>query len=85
MNTKLWRVIAAAVLLPVAYFLTRDNALPMGWQLAILLTLTLFISVFYLRARFIGCIGGITGDTVGASIELIETALLIVAVSVFYH
>ena len=35
MNTKLWRVIAAAVLLPVAYFLTRDNALPMGWQLAI--------------------------------------------------
>ncbi len=57
----------------------------LDWQLAIVLVLTLFISVFYLRTRFIGRIGGITGDTVGASIELGETALLIVAVSVFYH
>ena len=37
-----------------------------------------FIAVlFYLRALFIKRIGGITGDTVGAAIELIETGLML--------
>ena len=36
-----------------------------------------FILLFYLRALFIKRIGGITGDTVGAAIELIETGLML--------
>ncbi|MCH7385772.1 adenosylcobinamide-GDP ribazoletransferase [Acinetobacter modestus] len=36
-----------------------------------------FILLFYLRALFIKRIGGITGDTVGAAIELIETGLIL--------
>ncbi len=35
------------------------------------------IIIFYLRALFIKRIGGITGDTVGAAIELSETGLLL--------
>ncbi|MCE1271264.1 MAG: adenosylcobinamide-GDP ribazoletransferase [Acinetobacter sp.] len=43
-----------------------------------LVTFIFFITVlFYLRALFIKRIGGITGDTVGAAIELIETGLIL--------
>ena len=43
-----------------------------------LVTFICFIAVlFYLRALFIKRIGGITGDTVGAAIELIETGLML--------
>lgn len=43
-----------------------------------LVTFICFIAVlFYLRALFIKRIGGITGDTVGAAIELIETGLIL--------
>ena len=41
--------------------------------------------LLYLRQQFIGRIGGITGDTVGASIELIEmTAILSFVILSFY-
>jgi adenosylcobinamide-GDP ribazoletransferase len=40
---------------------------------------------FYLRRLFIQRIGGITGDTIGAAIELIETGVLLsVVVASFY-
>lgn len=43
-----------------------------------LVTFICFIAVlFYLRALFIKRIGGITGDTVGAAIELVETGLML--------
>ncbi|MCM1958980.1 adenosylcobinamide-GDP ribazoletransferase [Acinetobacter modestus] len=43
-----------------------------------LVTFICFIAVlFFLRALFIKRIGGITGDTVGAAIELIETGLML--------
>jgi len=43
-----------------------------------LVTFICFIAVlFYFRALFIKRIGGITGDTVGAAIELIETGLML--------
>ena len=51
-----------------------------------LLTAVIFIlTLLYLRHKFIQRIGGITGDTVGASIEIVETvALLSFAVLIFY-
>ena len=43
-----------------------------------LVTFICFITVlFFLRALFIKRIGGITGDTVGAAIELVETGLML--------
>lgn len=43
-----------------------------------LVTFICFIAVlFFLRALFIKRIGGITGDTVGAAIELVETGLML--------
>ncbi|MFB2539230.1 MULTISPECIES: adenosylcobinamide-GDP ribazoletransferase [unclassified Acinetobacter] len=56
--------------------LTTFSLLFLGWQTALLLYLGFFASVFYLRWRFMQRIGGITGDTVGASIEIVEVLLL---------
>lgn len=51
-----------------------------------LVTFICFIAVlFYLRALFIKRIGGITGDTVGAAIELIETGLMLSFVMVSFY
>lgn len=51
-----------------------------------LIALVCFLSLaFYLRRLFIQRIGGITGDTIGAAIELIETGVLVtVVVASFY-
>lgn len=54
------------------------------WQ-GIISLLTLLLLLFYLRAKFIHRIGGITGDTVGAAIELVEAALLVsFVIALFY-
>ena len=45
--------------------------------LGLIALIIFFILLFYLRALFIKRIGGITGDTVGAAIELIETGLML--------
>lgn len=47
-----------------------------GWAGLVALFSFLFI-LLYLRARFIKRIGGITGDTVGAAIELSETGVIL--------
>lgn len=52
--------------------------LPLYWELQGLITIIGFLSsLVYLRHLFIKRIGGITGDTVGAAIEISETVLLL--------
>ena len=60
--------------------------LPLYWELQGLITIIGFLSsLVYLRHLFIKRIGGITGDTVGATIEISETVLLFTfVVSYFY-
>ncbi|AYA68366.1 adenosylcobinamide-GDP ribazoletransferase [Acinetobacter sp. WCHA55] len=46
---------------------------------------TFYLVLWYLRCKFIQRIGGVTGDTIGASIEIIELATLLSFVfAVFY-
>lgn len=55
-----------------------------GWS-GILSSVCFIATVFYLRAKFIQRIGGITGDTVGAGIEIIEAiSLLSFVIASFY-
>ncbi|MFW6406344.1 adenosylcobinamide-GDP ribazoletransferase [Acinetobacter baumannii] len=60
--------------------------LPLYWEWQGLIAIIVFLmSLIYLRHMFIKRIGGITGDTVGAAIEMSETVLLFTfAVSCFY-
>lgn len=60
--------------------------LPLYWELQGLIAIIGFLSsLVYLRHLFIKRIGGITGDTVGAAIEISETVLLFTfVVSYFY-
>lgn len=60
--------------------------LPFYWELQGLIAIIGFLSsLVYLRHLFIKRIGGITGDTVGAAIEISETVLLFTfVVSYFY-
>ena len=60
--------------------------LPLYWELQGLIAIIGFLSsLVYLRHLFIKRIGGITGDTVGATIEISETVLLFTfVVSYFY-
>ncbi|MFI8009335.1 adenosylcobinamide-GDP ribazoletransferase [Acinetobacter sp. ABJ_C4_1] len=60
--------------------------LPLYWELQGLIAIIGFlISLIYLRYLFIKRIGGITGDTIGAAIEISETVLLFTfGVSYFY-
>ncbi len=68
-------IIAGLVLLLALYW---------EWQ-GLIATIAFLISLVYLRHLFIKRIGGITGDTVGAAIELSETVLLFAfVVSYFY-
>ncbi len=52
----------------------------LSWQLAVVLFAVWAVILAWLRWRFVGRLGGITGDTVGASIEMVEAALLIAMV-----
>ena len=47
--------------------------------------MSMLIGLWYLRRKFIQRIGGITGDTVGASIEIVECiSLLAFTMGSFY-
>ncbi len=52
----------------------------LSWQLAVVLFAVWAVILALLRWRFVGRLGCITGDTVGASIEMVEAALLIAMV-----
>ncbi|MFW1893819.1 adenosylcobinamide-GDP ribazoletransferase, partial [Acinetobacter geminorum] len=68
-------IIAAVVVLLALYW---------EWQ-GLIAIIGFLISLVYFRYLFIKRIGGITGDTVGAAIELSDTVLLFsFVVSYFY-
>ncbi len=56
----------------------------LSWQLAVVLFGVWAVMLSWLRWRFVGRLGGITGDTVGASIEMVEVAMLVSVVAVLY-
>lgn len=51
----------------------------------ILTAVIMIFSLFYLRHKFIKRIGGITGDTIGASIEIIEVVSLLSFVILMFY
>ncbi|USA45004.1 adenosylcobinamide-GDP ribazoletransferase [Acinetobacter sp. C26M] len=53
--------------------------------LGLIALLVFLVMLFYLRSVFIKRIGGITGDTVGAAIELAETSVLLSAVVASFY
>lgn len=53
--------------------------------LGLIALLVFLVMLFYMRLLFIKRIGGITGDTVGAAIELAETAVLLSAVIASFY
>ncbi|MEO4157534.1 adenosylcobinamide-GDP ribazoletransferase [Acinetobacter pittii] len=60
--------------------------LPLYWELQGLIAIISFlINLVYLRHVFIKSIGGITGDTVGAAIEISETVLLFAFVLSYFY
>ena len=79
LGQHLARPIAIALLL-----LTPLVALYWAWVGVIALA-SFYLALWYLRCKFIQRIGGVTGDTIGASIEIIELATLLSFVfAVFY-
>ncbi len=56
----------------------------LSWQLAVAMLGVWAVMLSWLRWRFVGRLGGITGDTVGASIEMVEVAMLVSVVAVLY-
>lgn len=54
----------------------------LSWQLAVVMLGVWVAILSWLRWRFVGRLGGITGDTVGASIEMVEVAMLVSVVAV---
>ena len=56
----------------------------LSWQMALVMIGVWAVMLAWLRWRFVGRIGGITGDTVGASIEMVEVAMLVAVVAVLY-
>lgn len=57
----------------------------LSWQTALVVLSVWACVLAYLRALFVRRIGGITGDTVGASIEMVEVAMLMAVVAVCSH
>lgn len=78
-KSLLWLVVAGYV----AVCLTVISIV-LSWQMALAVLSVWALVLAYLRILFIKRIGGITGDTVGASIECVEATLLIVVVAVLY-
>jgi len=73
-KTASWIIVGLVLLLPLYW----------KWQ-GLIAAIGFLMSLVYLRHLFIKRIGGITGDTVGAAIELSETVLLFTfVVSYFY-
>lgn len=79
LGQHLARPIAIALLL-----LTPLVALSWVW-IGVVVLASFYLALWYLRCKFIQRIGGVTGDTIGASIEIIELATLLSFVfAVFY-
>ena len=79
LGQHLARLIAIALLL-----LTPLVALYWAW-IGVVVLASFYLALWYLRCKFIQRIGGVTGDTIGASIEIIELATLLSFVfAVFY-
>lgn len=78
-KSLLWLVVAgyAAVCLTVI-------SIVLSWRMALAVLSVWALVLAYLRTLFVKRLGGITGDTVGASIECVEAALLIAAVTVLH-
>ncbi|MCH7335009.1 adenosylcobinamide-GDP ribazoletransferase [Acinetobacter sp. NIPH 2699] len=54
------------------------------WQ-GVISLLTFILLLFYLRTKFMQRIGGITGDTVGAAIELVEVGILLSFIMAIFY
>ncbi|MNI99099.1 cobalamin synthase [compost metagenome] len=68
----------------VLLLLTPLVALYWAWIGAVVIA-TFYLILWYLRYKYIQRIGGVTGDTIGASIEIIELATLFsFVVATFY-
>ncbi len=69
-------LIALALLLPILLFI------PMSWPLCLLLLVAIFTAVILIAVLFARSLtrklGGITGDTIGATIELCELCTLLI-------
>lgn len=60
----------------IVVLLSIASTLLLTWSVAIHVILWSTLAIIYLRSWFIKRIGGITGDTLGASVEIIETLSL---------
>lgn len=69
----------------VVSIITLSTLFILPFSLAILILCVWFTQVIFLRRWFIQRIGGITGDTLGASVEISEMILLLCCVMYFYH
>ena len=79
LSQYLVRPMAVAILL-----LMPLVALYWAW-VGVVVIATFYLVLWYLRYKFIRRIGGVTGDTIGASIEMIELATLFsFVVATFY-
>ncbi|MCS3526269.1 adenosylcobinamide-GDP ribazoletransferase [Acinetobacter johnsonii] len=79
LSQYLVRPMAVAILL-----LTPLVVLYWAW-IGIVVIITFYLVLWYLRYKFIQRIGGVTGDTIGASIEIIELATLFSFVMVTFY
>ena len=79
LGQHLARPIAIALLL-----LTPLVALYWAW-IGVVVLASFYLALWYLRCKFIQRIGGVTGDTIGASIEIIELATLLSFVMVTFY
>ena len=59
-------------------------ALYCAW-IGVVVLASFYLALWYLRCKFIQRIGGVTGDTIGASIEIIELATLLSFVMVTFY
>ncbi len=64
--------------------LSSTLLLNLSWVIAITSFIIFLITTFYLRSCMLKRIQGMTGDTLGASIELVETAQLLTIISIIY-
>lgn len=72
--------------IPMIFIILLSSTLlfNLSWVIAIISFIMFFITTFYLRSCMLKRIQGMTGDTLGASIELVEVAQLLIIVSIVY-
>jgi adenosylcobinamide-GDP ribazoletransferase len=66
-KTALWLVVGISGL----------SVLSFAWA-GLLLLISFTVTLLYLRAKFVQRLGGTTGDSIGASIEILETMMILV-------